>query len=257
MTKTNFPSGACLQFSFADVFSEISSLSQIAGEFIAPGGTDLVLPRLKSDLENIQSSGSYGAPIKWQIRRERTLNTTVSYGSYQRDDEGQLNVYGSMSFVWAIAPVELKRRVPSHFVLDGLASTELKLYERVPQGADRLLASWQVDVAAHDSPGTHFHVQLHEGLNAPSLPKTLDVPRLPVFAMSPFQCFEGMVAELFQERWAQEAQRQNGAFHNWNRVQRQRIESFLQWQQQGLSSKTGTPWSILKALKPIGRTLFK
>ena len=236
-----------LRFSFKDLFHEIECLQRIAGDYIDPRSAN-ALPTLKRTLESIQEYGSHKKIVPWELRPELAMRTIVSYGGYAPDEQGQHNVFGEMSFIWDIAPEESKGPV-SFFRLDGRASIVLSIHEQPAAGPSTELARWRVEVGDHKSPGAHFHIQV--GYEKPPFPKSLDVPRLPAYPLTPPLAFEALLAELFQDRWRREADGDTQMFRTWNAVHRRRLQAFFRWQQRALAEQTlGTPWSVLKRLKP-------
>lgn len=236
-----------LHFLFAELFEEIECLQRMADQFIDPSRST-ILPALKRTLESIQDQPS-ARIVPWQIRPERALRTIVGYGSYSPDDQGEHNVFGEMSFIWDVAPHPPPRGPVSLLCLDGRASIVLSIHKLTADGATTELAKWRLEVGDHQSPGTHFHVQI--GYDTPPFPKSLDVPRLPTYPLTPMLAFEALLAELFQDRWWKEAQRDTKEFRTWNGVHRKRLKAFFKWQQRQLDAHTvGTPWSVLKRIRP-------
>jgi hypothetical protein len=240
-----------IEFSFAEVGQEISSLLEIARKFLAPGAEG-VLKQLAKDLESVRDQGDPKTATRWGIRQKQPLVTTVSEGAYAPGKRGALRIYGTLSFAWDIAPLGSKGK-RTKFVLDGLASTRVALHHAAASDttAGDIVTAWNLDIGAHDGPGVHFHVQLQHALEVPEHPKTLDVPRLPALVATPMLAFEMVLAELFQDDWSKEAARGGGAFLVWNGIQRRRLDAFLRWQTRALEvRRNGTPWSVLKAIKP-------
>lgn len=237
-----------LHFRFADLFLELECLQKMAIDFIDPSRSN-VLPMLKRTLESIKDQGSSKQVVPWEVRPVSALRTVLSRGGYAPDDQGEHNVFGEMSFIWEVAPVEPRKGPVSFLRLDGLASIALSIHERLPDASERELARWRVEVGDHQSPGTHFHVQI--GYETPPFPKSLDVPRLPAYPLTPMLAFESLLAELFQDQWRQEADRDTALFRTWNGVHRRRLQAFLGWQQRELEAhKVGTPLAVLKRIRP-------
>lgn len=240
-----------LWFRFKDVEDEVSTLENLAGSFIDPKSIES-LRLLGSMLKNLQDMGAEGKVTTWGIPRDRPLRTVVSEGEYAPDSRGGRNVYAEMTSIWQIAAGPRKRKAPPEcFLLDGKASIVVTLYEwqgdNMPGYA---LGSWRIEVGDGKSPGVHFHVQLNVNDEVP-FPRWLDVPRLPAFAMTPMQAFESVLAELFQDRWYTEVNRDSQYVRRWTALQRPRIEQLLEWQQKKLkAAQGGTPWVVLKKLKP-------
>ena len=237
-----------LHFLFADLFHELECLQKMASDYIDPSRAN-VLPTLKRTLESIRDQGSSKHLVPWQVRPENALRTVLSRGGYAPDEQGEHNVFGEMSFIWQVAPSEPKKGPVSLLRLDGLASIALSVHERGPTGAEKELARWRVEVGDHQSPGTHFHVQI--AYDTPPFPKSLDVPRLPAYPLTPMLAFESLLAELFQDQWRREADRDTTLFRTWNGVHRRRLQAFFGWQQRELKEhKLGTPLAVLKRIRP-------
>lgn len=240
-----------LWFRFKDVEDEISTLESLARSFIDPRSIGS-LKQLGQDLKNIQDMPAQDKVVRWGIPRDRPLRTVLSKGEYSPDSGGGRTVYAEMSSVWEIAAGPRKRKAPpEQFLLDGLASILVTLYESGSHGGPSCeLARWRIEVGDGKSPGVHFHVQLNVNDQVP-FPRWLDVPRLPAFAMTPMQAFESVLAELFQDRWYKEAMRDSQSVRTWINLQRPRMLQLLEWQQKKLKeAQGGTPWVVLKKLKP-------
>ena len=209
-----------------------------------------ILDETKGTLENIQSRGPTDKTSRWEIREARPLRTIVSAGESQPDAKCKHHVWALFSFVWEIRPLdegEWKGR--KHFLLDGKASTLISVMERHEE-TERCVARWTVDVGDHQSPGTHFHVQLNH-FNEPPFPTTFDVPRLPALAMSPFLAMESAISELFQDRWKKHSIADNKDTRTWRAIHRPRLERFLHWQASRIHPKiVGSPWTALKTARP-------
>jgi hypothetical protein len=236
-----------LRFDFADIKHEIRALETIAKDFIAPRSGN-VLSTLRRTLEQIQDKER--GQTRWQIHEKDPLRTVTSVGEWAPPPKiGAIRVFADLSFVWEISP-ERKKNKASTFLLDGLASTTITLWEEVEDSDPTMLARWKIDVGVPSSPGTHFHIQLNGDTEERPYPKSLDIPRLPALVITPMLAFESVVAELFQDRWKKEASRQSAPIQDWNRIHRERLVKLFEWQRDELVKRSGTPWTILKLLKP-------
>jgi hypothetical protein len=116
---------------------------------------------------------------------------------------------------------------------------------------------WTADIGDHQSPGTHFHFQLN-GFDKPPFPKTLDVPRLPALAMSPFFALEFAIGELFQDRWERHASAESKDAQTWRNIHLPRLRRFFAWQAGRLpDGLVGSPLMALKLAKPKPYMLVK
>jgi hypothetical protein len=115
---------------------------------------------------------------------------------------------------------------------------------------DAALSMWRMEVGAHDSPGSCFHAQVLGTKPFPPFPKSLPVPRLPIFPPTPMACLEFLLSELFQLRWSEEVQRGTQPANMWRGIQRRRLCSFLGWQLKAVEQSTGSPLVELKLFPP-------
>ena len=238
-----------LIFPFAEVARECELLKSYAKDFL-DATTIMMIDEAKAALTGIQQQGDTKKTTPWRIPIERPLRTAWSNGEYQPSAKGAHCVRASLAFVWDIRPLdEGKWRGRKHFVLDGIASTLIDVVETTADG-ERCLARWRVEVGDHQSPGTHFHVQLNT-LDGPQYPSSFDVPRLPSMLMSPLMVVETVLAELFQDRWKKHAVQDTAEGRAWKNIHQPRLAKYLQWQAGRLGEQwLGSPWIALKLARP-------
>lgn len=242
-----------LIFPFADVISECEVMKTYAKSVLDPTTVN-ILDEVKGNLQNIRAKASTTSTTPWQIPIGRPLRTNWSVGESQPNNKSKHRVRGVFSFIWEIRPLdEDKWTGRKHFLLDGKASTVIDVMEE-HDGKERRLARWTVEVGDHQSPGIHFHVQLN-GFEEPPFPRSLDVPRLPGLAMSPFLAIESAIGELFQDRWKQHAAAETDDSRRWRNIHRPRLERFFRWQTERLAKVGGSPWMALKTAKPAPELL--
>ena len=239
-----------LEFSFQEFDNEIDALSRIASTFIAPASQG-VLPALRELLNSIRQA-SEGQKYQWRIDESWPLSTKPTRG-YKRG-EGSHEVFAAVSSIWHIEPIgghSRKYWQKRHFVLDGMASTRVRVLRNSPDNEATELAMWRMEIADSASPGSYFHVQVMGETETAPFPNYLEVPRLPGLVATPMLVFEFVLGELFQVEWAREAARDSGSLSQWRHVQHKRFERFLGWQLQCLQ-KSGSPLAVLKASQPDG-----
>lgn len=234
-------------------FNELVRECQLLKEYAAPfldQTTIYLLEEARGNLEAIQKQAPTNKTTRWKIPLERPLCTLPSKGESQPGTQSCHEIVGRFSFVWELRPLdEGVYRGRKHLLLDGCASTMIRFFETV-NDEEICIAQWTVDVGDYQSPGTHFHYQFN-GFDRPPFPKSLDVPRLPAMAMSPFMAMEMAIAELFQDRWKTHALKDTKEANAWRNIQSPRLMKFFQWQIQRLSRTTsGSPWAALKTDKP-------
>jgi hypothetical protein len=237
-----------LEFSFQELISEIEALRQIGGRFIAPESQG-VLPALRESLNNIRQAKE-GQKYQWRIEESWPLRTMPTRG-YKRGG-GSYDVFAAITSAWEVEPIgghTAKFWQKRHFVLDGMASTRVRIFRNSPGNEAIELAMWRMEIADSASPGSYFHVQVMGETETFPFPNYLEVPRLPGLVATPMLVFEFVLGELFQIEWAKEAARESGSLRQWRHVQHKRFERFLSWQLRCLE-KAGSPWAVLKASQP-------
>lgn len=241
-----------LLFHVADLRREIASLSRLARNYL-DGSSQQVLAHAEEELTQIcLSNGNRSYP--WQIVPTFPVRTRASEGEYMRDHRGAATVHAEITFIWEVRPERPKGASgPAKMLrLTGNASTRIRILEGPPhvQGSEIELAMWRMEVADDAAPGSYFHVQIYGREDDEHFPHLLDIPRLPGTLASPFACIEFVLAELFQDRWAEHADRDFSDVRDWRGVQLQRLVQQLRWHTREIESGSGSPWSAWKKAIP-------
>lgn len=249
---------AGILFAFDDVLGECRELGDFADGFL-DSSTTYTLNNAAGSLESIRARA--GTNLTWKIPQGTPLRTRVSKGEFQPGQTSGRNIHAEFSFVWEITPIEGKKKNSrkTHFLLSGNASTSVRFVEHL--GDDRKVCrwAWNIDVGIGNSPGTHFHAQFKEwherDLDCDEVqcsPSTLDVPRIPTLAMSPFMVVELVIAELFQDEWSRlKREASEPPDNRWRNIQAKRLSGFFAWQAELLKGlRSGSPLLALKLAKP-------
>ena len=245
-----------LLFSFQEMEQEGVNMALMASKYLdddhdAQGIIAAWLKQLKAF-----RTSAPGTPFDWEIRLDRPIRTRLSVGQYEPDGNGEHSVYATVSSVWQIAipvltgPASKKGTKQSHFEVIGKASTRVSVWANRGSNAPDELARWRFEVGNSDSPGCHFHAQILGEANDAVFPKSMSVPRFPNMLFTPMDAVEFVLAELFQDDWAQHVAKENDAIRNWAGCQKERLIRVLKWQQDRLEKNSGSPWTGLKAEKP-------
>jgi hypothetical protein len=72
---------------------------------------------------------------------------------------------------------------------------------------------------------------------------------------SPLAVAEFAISELFQSEWNFTATTHSSDLIKWSKIQRERLEKLLGWQQDIVKNSSGSPLTVLKGQKP-DRGLF-
>jgi len=237
------PEGPVLCLGVSDLKQEIEAASKLASGFLSTEGQRR-LEQAQYDFATAVAQPQTG--FIWQVPREEPIWTKPSRAEYERkpgstDQKGR-GVLGAFSFSWHMrtGPKPVKE-----VFLTGNATSMLRLHDSESE-EDTALSMWRMEVGAHDSPGCCFHTQVLGTKPHPPFPKSLPVPRLPVFPPTPMACLEFLLSELFQLRWSEEVQRGSQPANLWRGIQRRRLSSFLDWQLTTVEQSTGSPLVELK-----------
>jgi len=168
-----------LEFTFSEFQREIEAIQQLADNFISKEST-YVLHQLKQNLVGIRGAAA-GHVYSWGIPENGPLVTKDSEGEYEPSGRGRHKIFASITSVWEIKPLGPSgsaSRVHRKFALTGIASTRIRLIERLHGGEVTELAMWRMEVGDEASPGCHFHVQVLGTEQTPPFPNSLSVPPL-------------------------------------------------------------------------------
>lgn len=229
-----------LQFFYSDVLREIEAMKAMSRGFVARG-SDHVFDLLKAQLNELKDRGG---ETDWGIPTDDPLKTIGSSGEYELHGKG-LDVHGCLTSTWGISHVAEKKGA-ARFALVGNASTVI----RIVADSGEEIAMWRMEVGAHDGPGACFHAQMLGERDEPPFPKSLSVPRLPLFLATPLVALDFVLGELFQAGWPKVAAEASASTAIWQGVQRKRWMRTLNWQLGLVADATGSPWLGVKGAFP-------
>lgn len=245
-----------VRFDRGRLANELKSIAEVAKPLLTPLG-QMALTSCIDSLGQVLGK----KPMSWSIPKHRPIQTRASHGEYEknRKQDGQ-PVYGEMSFVWDVIPVQKGNRPRSSPMLEvvGKASVRIALFEGDPlQGSlgSKPVADWNADVGLVGSggsggPGCHFHAQVPwetiSGMNW-----GLSIPRLPSPFASPVDVLDMLLGELFQNGWPRLCKERRTVVQQWSAGQRERLQNVLRWQVDEMNKPTDvTAWLALKGAKP-------
>jgi len=238
-----------LLFDFQEMLNEIDAFSNLASKFLDPSSY-YALQELQRSLNTYRNQDTTKSTY-WGIPLGNPLKTIISEGQYERGARhGKRHIHATVSSTWNIQrePPKKKQKPATQFRLIGIASTKVKLIER--KGDEEVeVAMWRMEAGDTGSPGCHFHVQIMGEKEDHPFPKSVPVPRLPGLLLTPMSVAEFVLAELFQDEWAEHASHDSAHLQRWIPIQRHRLGAVLQWHLATIQ-KGGSPWSTLKGTKP-------
>ncbi|MDP9238951.1 MAG: hypothetical protein M3P30_16410 [Chloroflexota bacterium] len=239
-----------IRFKFADVQQELIAIRSLSKDYIEDASQHFVLRQFETLLVDIQKRGGKGC---WEIREKHPLVTRRSVGEYEPGGKKGLHVFATISCIWEITCVGgAPKKVPAtHFEITGKASTKVRIWRALKDGATTPIAMWRMEIGDRAAPGCHFHVQVLGETDDGQFPKSLPVPRLPGLPATPLLVIEYVLAELFQDEWRQTTGKKSDELTMWRGIQSERFQRFFGWQQDAVKGlKSGSPWTALKLLKP-------
>jgi hypothetical protein len=261
-----------LEFRFEDFLEEIDSFKSSAQKFLDPYEASRVLDQYKAALKALRERHNEKNLPAWEIPRDYPLKTKISKGMYEPGNRrGRHHVQAWISCKWNIRPtVPKKRALPDTFVIVGLASSRVELFDCCSKTEETLesLGSWRMELGTTDVeesrrrtdtttkpkfPGCFFHLSvLGEKTGAEEVfPKTLSVPRFPSVIFSPIAVTEFVLGELFPDEWAHPARHAQPDSRRLASIQRRRFTSILQWQLDEVKNNhASAPWVVLKRSAP-------
>lgn len=238
---------AKLEFEFGQFLQEIEYIRSLAHKFISRE-SHYVLYELKTSLEGVRNAAS-GQSFSWGIKTQSPLVTIDSIGEYEPGGGGAHTIFATVTSTWDIEPIGLRSVASRKFAVNGIASSRIDLIERPPEGENKSLAMWRMEIGDEHSPGCHFHVQVLGTDPEPPFPHSLSVPRLPIHFATPAVALEYALGEIFQDKWYSHVAN-FGHSSDWGSVQKERMLKLLKWQQKVVEGASGSPWLTLKASKP-------
>jgi hypothetical protein len=231
-----------LAFQLQVLRQEIKVMPALAAGFLA-GGTH----RSAAAAALIDSAAAHpDRRFVWQIPEAEPLETITSCGEYERRESRSkkrgVPIIGLLSFTWDM--ITSPKPVEKAY-LHGNASTVMRLIRADDRSE---ISMWRMEIAPPSAPGCCFHTQVLGKGTDPPFPGWIPVPRLPNFPFTPMACLEFLLSELFQHRWSEHVLRKNERTRSWRSFQRDRLASFLAWQQQVVAeTNNGSPLVRLKA----------
>ena len=211
-----------LRFNTDKFVSEIHGMSDLASKFLNRADVE----RLKQAAYNLPQA--LRSNSVWAIPESNPLRTKTS----QTREDGTL--YGTLSFKWDI------RRVNPHVFSVVNASTTITMcrFEN-----DSTLISWNNDIGGISHPGCRFHVQLRK-LDGNSF----DIPRLPTILLTPVDCLDFLLGELFTTTWSQHQWSKLSTASKWTGYIRKRTTDLLSKKAERIEKeRSHTPWMAVKS----------
>lgn len=245
------------RFSFEGVCEQLQGIVDLGATHFELDA-EQITARACEELRSIRDSGRTG-PVRWCIPEERPIRTKAT-NSYQPGSKGGLSAQAQLSFVWEIEKSDKR----DEFSIVGLCSTKVTLVDKSEKlgGLTKPLA-WTFEMGNGDSPGCHFHTQIDWKTPAEVMFleadmhgwPSLDIPRLPSFLITPGDCLDYVLGELFQDGkdgWPQRYEDTDPAkIGRWLSASRRRVVAILKTSIQAAESGGRmSPWIAIKKWYP-------
>ena len=237
-----------LRFYFGELLDEAQAMSELGGEFLDASGEN-ALRRLISRLDDLAARPE-NAVSELEIN---DLRTRPSRDYEQGSREGARSIYALVTGKWTLRSIGQPNTRRRQVEFAGKASAMVTLWEDSQlyiEDCCKREAMWRIEVASHDSPGCYFHMQVLGDREKRPFPKDISIPRLPSLFVTPMAAVEFVLCELFQDRWAEAANKSTHHRNRWRRIQEERLRRLLKWQTKQVTGSQHSPWMKLKEAKP-------
>lgn len=243
------------RLSFEGVCEQLEGVVALGGGQHLELDSESIAKQACDDLRSIRDNSNKGM-VRWSIPESRPIRTKPT-NSYQRGHKGGLSAQAHLSFVWEIQ----KSDRHDEFSIVGLCSTKITLIDVSNRlGGVAKPIAWTFEMGSDDSPGCHFHTQIDwkspisvvlDENDMEGWP-SLDIPRLPSFLITPGDCLDYVLGELFQDGWPQRYDETDPArIGRWLSSSRRRIVAILRNTLDAAEGGSRTsPWLAIKQWYP-------
>jgi hypothetical protein len=240
---------AATLFKYQDLAEELDAIGKAASTLLAPERRFV----LTQAVERLTRSRTQSNRFCWHINEP--ITTIRNGGKHGPTGAGNFDAEGRLTFTWDIRSIRPKRgRDASMFEIDGNISTKMAIYGRPinqENGDDRLLACWRFELGTRNHPGAFVHSQVDWDIAPEAQTLEFDVPRLPSILITPGECLDFLLGELFQADWPKAQQNNANELQRWQARQKKRLINLVSAQQEVLKATTNvSPWIALKRWKP-------
>ena len=208
-----------LRFSTEQIRAETNGMAALAAKFLRGKDCDR-FTKAAYDLKLALKSGGV-----WQIPSADPIETLETEGEADA-------LVGTLSFKWEVREITSKT-----FSVSGNASTTLEIHSL----GEAPSLSWNTDIGGAGHPGYRFHTQIRANQ------KSMDIPRLPSLLLTPADCLDFLLGELFQQNWTRHQDQKRLETAGWTQGVRARVCHLLRMKAECAGKSSGiTPWMTLK-----------
>lgn len=227
-----------LRFSTADLIAETDCIRMMGSQFIE-SRSQWALSQYKERISAV-ASAKPNATRRVELDQVQTRCADIRGRS----------VYARIRGNWELTPLSERSKKTSksrQIAFSGIASTRIELF-RV--GSEERAAMWRIEIGNDRSPGCYFHVQVLGDSDDGPFPKTIEIPRLPSFFVTPMSAIDYTLGELFGREWALEAATNGNYGSQWCKLQRRFLRSQIKWYDEIIRQSEGPAWMSIKTAIP-------
>ena len=227
-----------LRFSIGDLISETDCILTMGSRFIER--------RSHWALREYKNSISAVASAKSNVMRKIKLNEIQTRCA----DIRGTSVYASIGGNWEVTPLSERSKKASRsrrIAFAGIASTRIELFQ---DGLKERVSMWRIEIGNEGSPGCYFHVQVLGDSDDLPFPKTIEIPRLPSFFVTPMSAVDYTLGELFGKKWADETVTNGPYAVRWRKLQRRLLQKQIEWYGDIIRRTNSPSWMSIKAAIP-------
>ena len=237
------------RFKYQDVIDELEAVAKVADSLLAPNNAHII----PQTIDALEGSRLHDGFYNWQLNQP--ITTRRSEGEHHPGSNGPYDLEGRLCYSWRIKPEKQgRKKTPAQsFVVEGNISTRMELFgkQRAHDAVDERLAAWRFEIGDNVSPGVFFHSQVSWHIPASVHNSDCDIPRFPCFLMTPGECLDFLLGELFQIEWPKLQQAHSTDVKRWSASQGYRMSRLLEQSRKVIEASAGvSPWIALKTWKP-------
>lgn len=236
---------AAPKFEYQHIREELEAVTRAAGDLLARNATGIV----DECLAALEGSRKKKGLFAWQISQHRPIVTNKCNGGHHPSSKGPYDAEGVFTFKWEIEALNpTKNNAAKFFQVKGNITTKIELRGKLKaaNGVDASLGSLRFEIGDQNAPGPFFHGQVDWPNHS-----RLDVPRLPSILLTPAECLDFLLGELFQGEWPKRQQAHKAELQRWSVRQKNRICNLLDANKAAVKGAAGiSPWITLKNWKP-------
>lgn len=242
------------RFKYQDILDELDAVSKAAGKLLAPSASHIIAQTVNA----LEGSRLRDTKYTWELTSP--IISARSNGQHHPKSSGAYELEGRLSYIWEILPEKTGKKTRAQtFIVHGKVSTKIELVGklRCSGASDEVLAAWRFEIGDRNAPGAFFHSQIEWHVPKRIHGSDCDVPRFASLLMTPGECLDFLLGELFQAEWPVAQQAHSAELRRWAANQKLRMSNLLDETKTAIHNSSGvSPWMALKKWKPENSDLL-